>query len=164
MAGTGFTRDPVSVLWDRTAPVVLYRAYERRGGWYATRIPDPQPAHLLYFRDVWGIDVTGPDNAATISGRHINYRTRWNRSFVRALNYGNDGRHGGPGGSLEIQVGVPKPASPGAPAGWSVRLRVRRGGERRARRAVERKKDGDRIWLDGGDRGGRFHDVNGRDW
>lgn len=163
MAGNGATRDPVSELWDRAAPGILQRAYEQRGGWYATRITDPLPAHLLYFRRL-GIDVTGPDNAATISGRHINYRTRWNRSFVRCLHYHNDDRHGGPGGPLEIQVGAPKPASPGVPAGWSVRLRIRRGGEGRAYRAVQRKAYGDRIWLEDGEPGGRFSDKEGRDW
>lgn len=164
MAGRGFQRDPVSLMWDTAAGQILARTYAQRGGWYATRITDPRPEHLAYFGRTYGIDLTGPDNAATVSGRHINYRTRWNRAFVRAVSYRNDARHGGPGGPIEIQVGRPKPAGPGVPAGWSVRLRVRRGGEGRARRAVERKKPADRIWLDDGQQGGRFSDVNGRDW
>lgn len=139
------------------------KVYEARGGWYATRIADPDARLLAYF-GARGIDITGPDNAATVSGRHSNYRTRWNRAFVRAMHYWNDDRHGGPGGPLEIQVGIPKPAGPGVPAGWSVRLRIRRGGPNRARRAVERKKHGDRIWTDDGGQGGRFSDIEGRDW
>lgn len=165
MAGTGLPRDPVSLVWDTAAARILQRVYEQRGGWYATRITDPPPSLLAYFGAKHDIDLTGPDNAATISGRHINYRTRWNRGFVRAVNYRNDRRHGGPGGPLEIQVGRPKPAGPGnTPAGWAVRLRVRRGGDKRARRAVERKKYGDRIWTGDGEPGGRFHDITGRDW
>ena len=161
MAGSGATRDPVSELWDRAAGTILARVYQQRtGSWYATRIADPSAAHILYFLRVWDIDVTGPDRASTVSGRHVNYRTRWNRGFTRAVYYANKA---GPGRPLEIQVGSPKAAGGGLPAGWAVRIRVRRGGSA-AMRAVGRKRDIDRIWLDDGEAGGKFSLIGKRDW
>lgn len=160
MAGNGASRDPVSLLWDRAAAGIMPRVYAQQGRWYATRITDPRPEHLAYFATNFEIDVTGPDNAATISGRHVNYRTRWNRSFVRAMHYYNKFHEEKP---LEIQVGRPKAAAPGLPSGWAVRLRVSRS-ESRAQRAVRRKAERDRIWVGDKEPGGRFSDITGRDW
>lgn len=157
MAGQGKPPDPVSELWERAADAILRRVYEQRTGrWYATRIRNPRPEHVTYFLRMWDIDVTGPDNAGTISGKRNNYRTRWNRAFVRAIYRRNLPKNGGKGSALQIQVGSPKVAAPGLPAGWAVRIRKRPKG------TVPRR-EVDRIWTDSGERGGRFSDQNW-DW
>jgi hypothetical protein len=162
MAGYGAARDPVSVIWDGGAAALLRRAYAQKGGWVSTIIADPKPRHVAMFAEL-GIDVTGPDNAATLSGKRKNMRTRWCRAYVRAFYHANDPRHGGPGRAMEIEVGVHKPAVGRVPAGRVVRARIRRGGSV-SLRAVQRKPEDDRIWTDEGGRGGRFADISRRDW
>jgi hypothetical protein len=84
---TMYERDPVSLLLDRGAREMLARVYAaRRGEWVMTRLADPTPRHLAWGR-ANGWDLFGPDNAATLSGRHINAHTRWGRAFMRALWY-----------------------------------------------------------------------------
>lgn len=149
--------DPVSELWERAADAILARVYQQKTGrWYGTRIRNPDTAHVRYYLARWDIDITGPDNAGTISGRHNNYRTRWNRAFVRAVYRRNMPKNGGKGSALQIQVGSPKAAAPGLPAGWAVRIRKRPKGRLPG---AER----DRIWTDDGQQGGRFSDQQW-DW
>jgi hypothetical protein len=162
VAGNGAARDPVSELWDTAAAHMLSRAYELRGAWFSTIIKDPTPRQASMFAAI-GIDVDGRDNAATMSGKRMNCRTRWCRAFVRAVYYANDDRHGGPGRAIEIEVGARKPAVGRTPAGRAVRVRVRRSGSV-ALKAVQRKADDDRIWSDEGQPAGRFSDISGRDW
>jgi hypothetical protein len=81
-----YQRDPVSVLLDRGAREMLARVYAApRGQWVMTRLADPSPGHAAWARGIHGIDVSGPDNAPTLSGRHVNAHTRWGRAFMRAL-------------------------------------------------------------------------------
>ncbi len=162
MAGYGAARDPVSVIWDGGAGSLLARAYAQKGGWVSTIIADPKPRHAAMFAEM-GIDVGGPDNAPTMSGKRKNMRSRWCRGFVRAFYYLNDSRHGGGGRAVEIEVGARKPAVGRVPAGRAVRARLRVGGSV-ALRAVQRLPEDDRIWLDEGERGGRFADISRRDW
>ena len=160
-----YERDPVSVLWDTAAARVLAETRALRGGWRGTRIADPTPRQRAALLGVYGIDPDGPDNPSSVGGRRggLNARTRWARGFVRALNYANDSRHGGPGLALEIEVGAHKPALGVIPAGRAVRVRVRKSGDV-ALRAVQRKPDAARIWDDDGLPGGRWSDPDRRDW
>jgi hypothetical protein len=89
-----YERDPVSVLLDRGAREMLARTYAApRGQWIMTRLADPTDRHRLWAK-LHGIDLDGPDNAQTLSGKHINAHTRWGRAFMRALWYQH--RHYGP--------------------------------------------------------------------
>jgi hypothetical protein len=151
--------DPVSVPWERAASSLLRRAYDARGKWVATRLRDPTDAELARFAAI-GINVAGRDNAATLSGEHENYRTRWARGFARALFRVNQSNGNRP---LELEVGARKPALGVLPAGRAIRLRTRRGGSV-ARRAVARKADSARIFDDEGFAAGRWADPEGRDW
>ena len=154
-----YQRDPVSVPWDRGAAALLDRAYRARGKWVATRIRDPRPGEVARFASM-GIDVNGRDNAATLSGKHANYKTRWGRGFARALYRANSMNGNRP---VELEIGVHKPATGVIPAGRAVRARLRRGGSV-AKRAVQRKADDDRIFDDEGFPAGRWSDPEGRDW
>lgn len=151
-----YSRDPVSVPWDKAAASLLLRAVQARGAWVATRIKDPTDRQVNLYRSA-GIYVLGRDNAATLSGKRANYRTRWCRGFARAF-YRLKGAR-----AVELEVGAHKPASGVIPAGRAVRARVRRGGSV-ARRAVQRKADDDRIFDDEGFPAGRWSDPEGRDW
>lgn len=157
----------MSVLWDGAAETLLERARKARGGWQGTRIADPSPRQRAALLAL-GIDPLGPDNPSTSGGRArggagLDAKTRWARGFVRAVNYANDRRNGGPGLALELEVGVHKPPLGVIPAGRAVRLRVRRGGQA-ADRAVRRKGEAARIFTDDGSPGGRWSDPELRDW
>lgn len=157
----------MSVLWDSAAAALLERARKARGGWQGTRIADPsdrQRAALLGL----GIDVLGKDVPSAAGGRArggagLDAKTRWARGFARAVWYANDRRNGGPGLSLELEVGVHKPPLGVIPAGRAVRLRVRRGGMV-SRRIVQRMPDAGRIYDDAGQAAGRWSDPSLRDW
>lgn len=175
-------RDPVSVLLDRAAREMLARVYtERRGTWVMTRLADPTDRHRSWARGQ-GIDLDGPDNAATLSGKHINAYSRWGRAFMRALWYQH--RHFGPeegrgargirterrmsptGSALQVEWGRRLPGSKTGqmlPAGRAVRIRIAYGGKI-ARRVVESKVIADRIYQDDGSKGGRFSIAAERDW
>ena len=169
-----YRRDPVSELFDSGARRLLERAYARRGQWVGTRLADPSPGHVALFAAM-GINVLGPDNAATRSGRHQQMQTRWARGFARAVYYQHKWYYAGGGlrasrrmaantsGAVEIEIGRAAAALGIIPAGRAVRVRVLRGGAV-ARRAVGAMADADRVWTDGAEPGGRFSDADGRDW
>src|SRR5258708_21406937 len=81
-----YSRDPVSVLFDGGAERLLRRAYARPGRWVGTRLADPAPRHVAHFARS-GINVLGGDNAATLSGKHEDMRSRWGPGFARAVCY-----------------------------------------------------------------------------
>jgi hypothetical protein len=176
---TMYERDPVSVLLDRGARELLARVYSApRGQWVMTRLADPTERHHAWGR-AHGWDLDGPDNAQTLSGKHINAHTRWGRAFMRALWYQH--RQYGPepgrgargirasrrtvptGIPLQIEWGRRMPELGVIPAGRAVRVRVAYGG-RTARRVVEAKATADRIYTDDGGQGGRFSVAERRDW
>jgi hypothetical protein len=176
-----YERDPVSVLLDRGAREFLARVYAaRRGQWVMTRLADPTARHRDWAR-ARGWDLDGPDNAPTLSGRRLDARTRWGRAFMRALWYQHrqygpapgrqpgvraDRRASPTGTALQVEWGRRLPGSTRGqllPAGRAVRARVAYGG-RTARRVVEAKAPGDRIYLQDGDMGGRFAIAELRDW
>jgi hypothetical protein len=149
--GGSFNRDPVSVLLDGGARVLLERAYRNPGTWVSTRLADPSPAHVAHFA-AEGIDVNAPDNAPRRGGRGLNAHTRWCRGFVRAIYYqhlwySNTGRDRGwraerrtterTAGALKVEVGRHMPALGVIPAGRIVRAILYPGG-RAADRAVGR--------------------------
>jgi hypothetical protein len=170
-------RDPVSELFDGGARILLERAYAARGGWAGTRLADPEAAHRNYFRLFHGIDVTGPDNAPTASGRRDDAHTRWGRGFVRAVYYQHRWYSGAPrggwrrsrrtvprrAGALELQWGRRLPAVGVIPAGRAVRARIRPGGQP-ARRAADRLPEARRMYDAEGNPAGRFSQISGRDW
>lgn len=158
--------------------MLLERAYANPGKWAGTRLADPSPEHVSYFASGWGISVTGPDNAPTLSGRRNNAYTRWGRGFVRAVYYQHKwwsmtGTHGAwrgvkrttprSAGALELEWGRRMPAVGVIPAGRAVRVRLRPGG-RQSRAAVGRMSEAERIYDDDGRAAGRHADVAGRDW
>jgi hypothetical protein len=177
-----YERDPVSVLLDRGAREMLGRVYQaRRGEWVMTRLADPAPQHRVWAA-AHGWDLDGPDNAPTLSGKHINAHTRWGRAFMRALwyqhrQYGPEPGRGARGirsarrmtatsTALQVEWGRRLPGSARGqvlPAGRAVRIRIAYGGKT-ARRVVERKGAYDRIYLDDGGQGGRFSIAEDRDW
>ena len=152
-----FQRDPVSVRWDAAAARMLQRAYEAKGEWAASRLADPTPVQHARFY-MMGIDVNGPDNASTMSGKRDNARSRWCRGFVRSVYYQNKG-----GRPVEVEIGRHMPAVGTIPAGRAVRMRILRGGSV-AQRAVRRKGEDARIFADDGRPAGRWSDPARRDW
>lgn len=137
----GYTRDPVSVLFDGPARRLLDRAYASRGQWVQTRLADPGLRARTWAVE-HGFDLDGPDNPS-VSRARLNARTRWARGFVRALQYQHKwfSQPGGgwrvtrattPRGNLLIEVGRHVAASPqfdprdpgagGFPAGRVVRV------------------------------------------
>ena len=171
----GYSRDPVSELLDGGARILLERAFAARGGWVQTRLADPSPEHVAWAASI-GIDLTGPDNAATLSGRHQDLKSRWVRSFSRALHYqlkwyGSPGRlrktrrmvaYGRP---MELEVGRRVPALGVIPAGRIVRIRLRPASRRAVVAAVQALPVRDRIIDDHGNpEGGRSSDATRRDW
>lgn len=174
-----YERDPVSVLLDRGARELLARVYAaRRGQWVMTRLADPTDRHRAWAR-AHGWDLDGPDNAPTLSGRHVNAHTRWGRAFMRALWYQHrwygpapgrgarpvrDARRASPTGTaLQLEWGRRLPGSATLPRGRAVRVRVAYGGQT-ARRVVQSRRDADRIYRDDGSMGGRFSVAERRDW
>ena len=177
-----YERDPVSVLHDRGAREMLARVYAApRGQWVMTRLADPTDRHRLWAK-LHGWDLDGPDNAQTLSGKHINAHTRWGRAFMRALWYQH--RQFGPepgrgarsirgtrrtaptGSPLQVEWGRRLPGSVTGrvlPAGRAVRIRVPYGGGT-ARRVVEGKGFLDRIYTHDGGQAGRFSIAAERDW
>jgi hypothetical protein len=177
---TMYERDPVSVLLDRGARDLLARVYAApRGQWVMTRLADPSARH-----EAWaagrGWRLMGPDNAATLSGRHVNAHTRWGRAFMRSLWYQH--RQYGPALAragvrterraaptsipLQVEWGRRLPGSSTGrvlPAGRAVRVRVAYGGKT-ARRVVMTKPEADRIYTGDGSQGGRFSVAGMRDW
>jgi hypothetical protein len=168
------------VLLDRGARDMLARVYAaRRGEWVMTRLADPTDRHRAWAR-ARGWDLDGPDNAATLSGKHVNAHSRWGRAFMRALWYQHrwygppPGRRGSggvrterrtvPSGmALQVEWGRRVPGLGVIPPGRAVRVRVAYGGKT-ARRVVEAKRDADRIYRDDGSMGGRFSVASERDW
>lgn len=150
------TRDPVSELLDGGARILLERAFAARGGWVQTRLADPSPEHRSWAASI-GIDLDGPDNAPTRSGRRKDMRSRWGRAFTRALYYqlkwyGSPGRlrksprivpYDRP---MEVEIGRRVPALGVIPAGRIVRIRLLRGGQV-SRKAVRGMPRGDRIFA-----------------
>ena len=162
-----FERDPASVLWDGAAQALLERARKARGGWQGTRIADPSPRQRAALAQL-GINVDARDKPSAIAGRAragqgLDAKTRWARAFARAVFDANDRRNGGPGLSLELEVGRHKVAGVRVPAGRAVRLRVKRGGAV-ALRAVAKMPESKRIYTDEGGPGLRWSDPNLRDW
>jgi hypothetical protein len=177
-----YERDPVSLLLDRGAREMLERVYRaRRGTWVMTRLADPTDRHRAWAAGR-GWDLDGPDNAPTLSGKHVNAHTRWGRAFMRALwyqhrQYGPEPGRGARGirtsrrmtptpAALQIEWGRRLPGSKTGqllPAGRAVRIRIAYGGKT-ARRVVEAKAASDRIYLNDGSQGGRFSVAEDRDW
>ena len=171
-----YQRDPVSELFDRGARVLLERAYAAGGGWAGTRLADPAPEHQRYFAGL-GIDVDGPDNAATRGGQRNDAHTRWGRGFVRAIYfqhrwYSGTGRRGWrrsrrtvprSAGALELEWGRRVPARGIIPAGQAVRIRLRAGGAA-AERAKNRWPETRRIYDEAGRPAGRHSVADLRDW
>lgn len=177
-----YERDPVSLLHDRGARAMLEQVYQaRRGAWVMTRLADPTDRHRAW-AGARGWDLDGPDNAPTVSGKHINAHTRWGRAFMRALWYNHRQFGPGPGrgargirssrrlqptgSALQVEWGRRLPGSATGqmlPAGRAVRIRIAYGGKT-ARRVVEAKPGNDRIYLDDGSMGGRFSVAAERDW
>jgi hypothetical protein len=177
-----YERDPVSLLLDRGAREMLAQVYgARRGEWVMTRLADPTDRHRAWAKSR-GWDLDGPDNAVTLSGKHIDAHTRWGRAFMRSLWWNHKwfgpepGR--GPRGmrtarrmtptstALQVEWGRRLPGSARGqllPAGRAVRIRLAYGGKT-ARRVVESKRPDDRIYLDDGAVGGRFAVAEQRDW
>ena len=174
-----YERDPVSLLLDRGARELLARVYAApRGQWVMTRLADPTGRHRAWAR-AHGWDLDGPDNAATLSGRHINAHTRWGRAFMRALWYQH--RQYGPaagrgarglrdtrrmtpyGGALQVEWGRRMPSLGVIPPGRAVRVRAAYGGKT-ARRVVQARAYGDRIYTDDGGAAGRYAVAAERDW
>jgi hypothetical protein len=158
-----FEADPLSVLLYDGARRLLARAYANRGRWQGTLLADPSARTARMLMSVYGIDWRGKDNAVTLSGKRLNARDRYGRAFVRAVYYVNKPRNGGRGVPVQIEVGRRKPAFGVFPAGRAVRVRIGRGGSVRDR-AVRRKDEDDRIWLDEGEPGGRWNPPDERDW
>jgi hypothetical protein len=169
-----YTRDPVSELLDDGARTLLERAFAARGGWVQTRLADPSPQHVAWAASI-GIDLWGPDNAPTVSGRHKDLKTRWVRSFSRALHYQLKW-YGSPGRmrrsrrmvkydrALELEVGRRVPALGVIPAGRIVRIRLLSGG-RAAYAAVQATPMRNRIIDEHGNPDGPVSSVaEGRDW
>lgn len=156
--------DPASLLWDTAAAELLRRAYAARGQWVGIPVADPSDRLRLRLLAL-GIDPLGPDAPSAIGGRRsgLNARDRWRRAFVRALYRANDGRRGGPGRPIQVEVGVKLPRRGVIPPRRPVRVRVRPGGKA-AMRAVDRKPDRQRIWVGDGGTGHRFSDPSLRDW
>ncbi len=157
-----YSRDPVSVLFDGGAERLLRRAYARPGRWVGTRLADPAPRHVAHFARS-GINVLGGDNAATLSGKHEDMRSRWGRGFARAVYYQHKRLRPAGSRAIVIEVGRRVPVRGVIPAGRAVRIRTRPGGEA-AKWAVARKPDDDRIYDDEGEAAGRWADPDRRDW
>lgn len=172
-------RDPVSELLDAGARSLLQRAYDApRGEWVSTRLADPSDRHRAWARSLYGIDLDGPDNAPTKSGKRQDAHTRWGRAFVRALYFNHKWygyatprrelrgtRRMSPNGApLQIEWGRRMPVRGIIPAGRAVRIRLAKQGGQTALRAVHAKRDIDRTWTDDGGQGGRFSQLAERDW
>lgn len=151
MSGNGAAPDPVSVPWETAAAVLLERARAAQGQWIGSRLADPTPRQVERYRRL-GINVLGPDPVKSKIARG-----RWQRAFMRAFYRQADRR------SFEVEIGRKYPQRGVIPAGRYVRIRQRRGGSV-AMRAVQRKADADRIYLDDGTPGGRYADPAARDW
>jgi hypothetical protein len=159
--GRGFRRDPVSVLFDPGARVLLRRAYADPGKRVTTRLADPEARHIAHFAGR-GINVLGPDNAATVGGGHYDARSRWCRGFFRALHYLNANEFDGL--PLQLRAGRRVRRLGVIPAGREVSARVFLSGGRGARRAVAALPDDQRIYEPDGSPGPRQADPAGRDW
>lgn len=162
-------RDPVSELFDGAARKLLTRAYGNQGNWTETRLASPEVRHITWAAEL-GIDLLGPDPAATCSGQHIDARSAWARAFVRAVYYQHRwyyrAGHGlgaarriSPNRSLAIryQVGRLMPVRGIIPAGRVVAIMALPGGQA-ARRAVERMPAGRRIFNPDGSHAGASAD------
>lgn len=171
----GLNRDPVSELFDRGARELLERVYaERAGTWVMTRLADPTLEQRAWGLAM-GIDVMGPDRPTTESGRNQTAHTRWGRAFTRALWHQHLWWANGRGGwrvhrrmvrnprPLEIEWGSRVRTLGVIPAGRAVRVCQPTGGAT-ARRAVQAKPPGQRIFTDDGRTGARWADPAKRDW
>lgn len=169
---TSYTRDPISEHLDNGARSLLERVYAARGAWVTTRLADPGPLLQVWAEGI-GIDLWGPDNAPTRSGKRQDAHTRYGRAFVRALWY-NHRWFGGPrlrrvprsvpyARPLELDWGRRVSVLGVIPAGRMVSVRVRPGGAQ-PRRAVARLPEIDRIYAGSGKPAGRHAEAAGRDW
>ena len=158
-------RDPVSVLFDRGARILLERAYARPGQWVGTRIAFPSPRHVAHFATL-GINVLGTDHLG---------RDRWVAGFIRSvywLNKWHFTKSGyraerrttyNEGRAVQYELGRRMPVLGIIPAGRAVRIRTRPGGQA-ARNAARKMPDSKRIYTDDKQPGERFSDPNDRDW
>jgi len=167
-----YRRDPVSELFDAGARRLLARLYQAgRGTWIGTVVADPTLRHrTMALR--YGIRLDRPDSAKAAVGRRLG---RWEAGFERALYYNHKWYFTGGAlsaakrmtaahtGALVVEWGSRKPAVGLIPAGRSVRVRLRPGGQT-ALNAVRRMDHGDRIFDDEGDPAGRWGDPEERDW
>jgi hypothetical protein len=163
-------RDPVSVSFDAAAARLLRRAYERPGEWAGTYVRNPPPEWTAWaVRN--GISLLGPDSAPGGQAR-----TRWARAFIRSAYYQHrwhyypgrgldlsDRRASPWGRPLQYQVGTVRLTPAGVVVGRAVRVRTRPGGAA-AQRAAAGLPDSRRIYTAGGEPGGRFSSIAGRDW
>jgi hypothetical protein len=165
------------VLFDAGARRLLARAYAKPGEWVMTRLADPTPGEAARCLAWYGINVLGPDNAPTQSGRRQDAHTRWGRGFVRALYYqhkwwsglGSSGWRASKrttprtAGALQVEWGRRLPVLGVIPAGRAVRVRLARGGQAAAK-AVAAKGEGARIYDARGNPAGRHAEASERDW
>ena len=154
----GVPADPASAYWEQAAAVFLRRVIAARGGWYGTRIADPS-ADIAARLEQIGYDPFARDDSSARHRDGLNARDRWRRSFVRAVYRLNDTRNGGPGRTIQLEVGRRYPQRGLIPPGRFVRARTRRGGTVAAR-AAKRLPEG-RQWAHGG---GAASDTSKRDW
>lgn len=157
-------RDPVSVLFDAGARLLLERAYARPGQWAGTRITGPSPEQVAYF-GAQGINVLGHDEWG---------RDRWSAGFIRAVYHQHKWHRTGRGWGLRrmvpnegraigYELGQAKRALGVIPAGRAVRIVSRPGGQAAARAAGNLPADR-RIITPGGEPGARWSSLNDRDW
>lgn len=158
-------RDPVSVLFDAGARLLLERAYARPGQWAGTRIVAPTPGQVAYFAAAHGINVLGRDEWG---------RDRWAAGFVRAVyhqhKWHRTGRGWGPrrmtpneARAIRYDLGRRVAALGVIPAGRAVRIVSKPGGPA-AYRAAVKIPAGQRIFAADGTPGPRFAYSGERDW
>jgi hypothetical protein len=175
----GYQRDPVSEQFDAAAARLLNRAHARRGQWVGTYVKNPSPQWQAWARRR-GMNLLGPDNAATKSGVKRNARTRWCRAFVRSVYYLHkhyyyegkgldlgDKKIGGAEArgsrALQFEVGTVRINPEGLVVGRPVRIRLLPKGSQ-ADKAVRKLPNSRRIVDDEGNAAGAWNDPTLRDW
>jgi hypothetical protein len=151
----------VSILFDAGARRLLVRAYADPGKRATTRLADPEARHVAHFAGL-GINVLGPDNAATVGGGHYDARSRWARGFMRSLYWLNVNEFDGL--PLQVRVGRRLRRLGIIPSGREISARVFLSSGRGARRAVAALPESARIYDPAGNPGPRQADPDGRDW
>jgi hypothetical protein len=160
-----YERDPVSVLFDTGARVLLRRAYARPGVYVGTRIVFPSARQVAHFGGQ-GINVLGRDQWG---------RPRWAAAFVRACHHQHkwhyaqgrfqEERRMTPNNSppISVEIGRRVPVLGVIPAGQSVRVIAHADGQDPGK-VVRRLPDSKRIVGDDGEKGGRYANPEERDW